>query len=44
MSGIYTTPPAIGFKVEFMLGVLKSCINTFEADALALQQDPVPEE
>ncbi len=44
LSGIYTTPPTIGFKVEFMLGVLECCINAFEADALELQQDPVPEE
>ena len=44
LSGLYTTPPTIGFKVEFMLGVLECCINAFEADALALQQDPVPEE
>jgi len=44
LSGIYTTPPTIGFKVEFMLGILACCINEFEADALTLQQDPVPEE
>jgi hypothetical protein len=44
LSGLYTTPPTIGFKVEFMLGVLECCIGAFEADALALQQDPVPEE
>jgi hypothetical protein len=44
LSGFYTTPPTIGFKVEFMLGVLECCIGAFEADALALQQDPVPEE
>lgn len=43
LSGIYTAPPTIGFKVEFMLNVLQDCINAFEADALALQQDPVPE-
>lgn len=43
-SGIYTTPPIIGFQVEFMLSVLEKCINAFEADALELQQDPVPEE
>jgi hypothetical protein len=42
-SGIYTTPPTIGFNVEFMLGVLEFSINAFEADVLALQQDPVPE-
>jgi hypothetical protein len=42
-SGIYNTPPTIGFKVEFMLSVLESCINAFEEDALAMQQDPVPE-
>jgi hypothetical protein len=42
LSGIYTTPPTIGFKVEFMLGVLEFCINEFETDALALGQDPVP--
>ena len=44
LSGIYTTPPTIGFKVEFMLGVLEFCIKAFEEDALATQQDPVPEE
>lgn len=42
LSGIYTVPPTIGFQVEFMLGVLKHCINSFEQDALALEQDPVP--
>lgn len=44
LSGIYTAPPTIGFKVEFMLNVLEDCINAFEADALALQKDPVPAE
>jgi hypothetical protein len=44
LSGIYTTPPTIGFKVEFMLQVLGDCIDAFEADALTLQQDPIPEE
>ena len=44
LSGIYTTPPTIGFKVEFMLSILECCIDAFEADALTLQQDPVPEE
>jgi hypothetical protein len=44
LSGIYATPPAIVFKVEFMLSILACCINEFEADALTLQQDPVPEE
>jgi len=44
LSGIYTTPPTIGFKVEFMLDILACCIDAFEADALTLQQDPVPEE
>ena len=42
LSGIYTTPPTIGFKIEFMLNVLEGCINSFEANALSLQQDPVP--
>jgi len=44
LSWIYTTPPTIGFSVEFMLGVLEFCINSFEANALELQQDPVPPE
>lgn len=44
LSGIYTTPPKIGFNIKFMLGVLECCINVFEADALALRQDPVPKE
>lgn len=39
----YSTPPIIGFKVEFMLCVLKRCIDEFEAEALALKKDPVPE-
>jgi hypothetical protein len=43
-TGIYSTPPTIGFNVKFMLSVLESCINAFEKDALAMQQDPVPEE
>ena len=42
-SGIYTTPPAIGFSIEFMTKVLEDCINGFESTALALQQDPVPD-
>jgi hypothetical protein len=42
-SGVYVTPPKIGFKAEFMLGILVLCIDAFEADALTLQQDPVPE-
>lgn len=42
LSGIYTTPPTIGFTVEFMLCVLGCCIDAFEADALTLQKDPVP--
>jgi hypothetical protein len=44
LSGIYTTPPIIGFKAKFMLDVLEDSINAFEADALALQTDPVPEQ
>lgn len=44
LSGIYTAPPTIGFKVEFMVDILACCINAFETDALTLQQDPVPEE
>lgn len=43
LSGIHTTPPIIGFNVEFMLTVLEGCIQAFESDALALQKDPVPE-
>ena len=43
-SSIYTTPPIIGFGVEFMLGVLKRCIYEFELDALTLKKDPVPNE
>jgi hypothetical protein len=42
LSRIYTTPPTIGFKVKFMSDILKCCIDAFEADALTLQQDPVP--
>jgi hypothetical protein len=44
LSSVYTTPPIIGFKIEFMLRVLGCCIHAFEADALALQADPVPEQ
>ncbi len=44
LSGIYTTPPAIGFDVEFMVNILEDCINEFESHALSLQRDPVPEE
>ena len=43
-SSIYTTPPIIGFGVEFMLSVLKRCIYEFELDALTLKKDPVPNE
>ncbi|MEP0885194.1 hypothetical protein NDI49_26955 [Trichocoleus sp. ST-U3] len=42
-SAIYATPPIMGFDIEFMLRVLGFCIDEFEADALALQADPVPE-
>jgi hypothetical protein len=42
-SGVYSTPPTIGFNVNFMLSVLESCINAFEEDTLAMQQDPAPE-
>lgn len=41
-SWVYSTPPIMGFSVEFMLGVFKRCIEEFEAEALALQVDPVP--
>jgi hypothetical protein len=41
LSSVYATPPKMGFSVEFMLGVLKHCIEKFEAEALALQVDPV---
>lgn len=43
-SGIYATPPIMGFDIEFMLRVLGFCIDEFETDALALQADPVPEQ
>lgn len=43
LSKIYTTPPIIGFKIEFMLLILEHCINGFEADALTVGKDPVPE-
>ncbi len=42
-SWIYSTPPIIGFKVEFMLRVLECCIHAFESEALKLEKDPVPE-
>ncbi|BAZ09604.1 hypothetical protein NIES4071_14130 [Calothrix sp. NIES-4071] len=41
-SSVYGTPPVMGFSVEFMLGVLKQCIDEFEAEALKLQIDPAP--
>lgn len=41
-SRIYETPPKMGFSVEFMLEVLSSCIDSFEKDAIELQQDPAP--
>lgn len=43
LSWVYTTPPIIGFKVEFMLRLLGSCIHAFESDALILKKDPVPD-
>ncbi|MEM8675622.1 MAG: hypothetical protein AAGF83_17380 [Cyanobacteria bacterium P01_G01_bin.67] len=43
LSGLYVTPPAIGFKVEFMLNILKLCIDKFEKEALSLKIDPIPE-
>jgi hypothetical protein len=44
LSWLYSTPPIMGFKVDFMLKVLKQCIDEFEADALQLQKDPAPEQ
>lgn len=41
-SSIYSTPPIMGFSVEFMLGILKQCIDEFETEALRLQVDPAP--
>ena len=41
-SSVYGTPTVMGFSVEFMLGVLKQCIDEFEAEALKLQIDPAP--
>lgn len=43
-STVYTTPPMMGFNIKFMWSVLGRCIEGFEADALALQVDPVPEQ
>lgn len=42
-SWLYSTPPIMGFSIEFMLGVLKRCIEKFEAEALELQVDPAPD-
>jgi hypothetical protein len=42
-SWVYSTPPIMGFSIEFMLGVFKRCIQEFEAEALALQVDPAPD-
>lgn len=42
-SWVYSTPPIMGFSVEFMLGMSKRCIEEFEAEALALQVDPAPD-
>lgn len=41
-SWLYSTPPVMGFSVEFMLGILKRCIEQFESEALTLQVDPAP--
>jgi hypothetical protein len=41
-SWVYSTPPIMGFSVEFMLGVFKRCIENFETEALTLQVDPAP--
>jgi len=43
LSGIYTTPPAIGFSADFMVKVLEDCLNAFEHASLIAEQDPVPE-
>ncbi|WP_310414249.1 hypothetical protein [Chamaesiphon sp. OTE_8_metabat_110] len=40
--GMYTTPPVIGFSVEFMLHVLNECITAFESEARHLEKYPVP--
>lgn len=42
LSGIYTTPPTMGFSISFMSCILKRCIDGFEADALELGEDPAP--
>ncbi|MBE9194266.1 hypothetical protein IQ219_02745 [Synechocystis sp. LEGE 06083] len=41
LSYVHTTPPKMGFSVEFMLNVLSNCIDSFEKDSIKLQQDPV---
>jgi hypothetical protein len=42
LSYVYTTPPKMGFSVQFMLKVLDECITSFEKDAMKLEQDPAP--
>ena len=44
LSWIYSTPPVIGFKIEFMLHILGCCIYAFESDALALEKDHDPKQ
>jgi|GEM_PF-2014618 len=41
-SWVYSTPPTMGFSVEFMLKVFQRCIEKFEDEALNLQVDPAP--
>lgn len=42
LSGIYGTPPVLGFSIALLLRTLKDCIDSFEREALILEQDPSP--
>lgn len=42
LSSVFGVPPAIGFSPQYMVKVLRECINGFEVQAKGAGVDPVP--